>query len=880
MAAHMVSPLPVRFSSNVHLTLHQGFLASAGVLLSDPVARVHVVTVKTTRTPPCFNAKAGAAGAEKGSVDKDDGVRIVLNAREVGKTKPCYFTAHPEFNESFDFTVSETSALTALAAPAVGTHAAKKRRGDSIGSTSSSSNSLASVVDYVVITVESADGATFYGEAYAPFSPHCTSSAPATSPVRVMLAPRNAQDVADPLFLQDNAVLEERHLDDFGYVTISWDVVVMPHGGALLGGEAANAATAAAAFPVGLALRASWLARAATYTRGAQYTTSVEFGGADRFVFTNPQQPLCLTLQGGAAEAQLRCAVFHCSVQSVMEPSKSHEVSVPLPLPPLSAAAARDRDVHWVAPVRTAHGLDLGLLLVSMRVSSRPLTADAPRCPDEACARINDPQHQEEYQHVARLYGAAEPPQTPPGAYQPIAWESAQHVEEAARRRWRRQCVVEAQPTQEHVRHLFDVLMGRTTLDGGVAHVAATFHNKSPAEVTAGDLRELMVAFAFHAAGITVQQAARFCFVALRRDVRDAVAAEEVQFIMDHCLLEKTVEMPAGERRRWVGDLFATMPVVSYADFATYFMHNYAMWAAFGVPLMVEEATSSMQHCHAALQHPRRSSSSSPSPRGGTPAGAPVGGGGAAVVDVTLFPSSDLRVSPATGAGAASATAGRSAGVTPTPEGGSGAGTPGGAPSSSVWRTFVVRVAQTPSRAFSVTAHVGDHISDVMAMIEGSTGIKVARQEWRLAGPSSNSGVGGTAGSTAVTATPPTPFAPSMKLLDPTLLVGSTTLGLPSALRGAGAAQEVWVYEAEETVLLRFHVKDRLHSKKDWQERVQVREKVLKLRAAVQRKTLIPLSRCTLNVKRGDGTTTTLQDRHTVAHYQLVSGDVIEVTHD
>jgi hypothetical protein len=861
MASHVITPLAVRFSSNVHLTIHQGFLPSAGVLLSDPVARVHVVTVKTMHTAPASNRRA-ANGQE-------DGVRIVLNAREVGKTKPCYFTAHPTFNESFDFSVSETSALTTLAAPSVAAHTSahgRKHRNDDHGS-----GIVASIVDYVVITVESADGTAFYGEAYAPFSPHCASLAPSTNPVRVMLAPRNAQDVADPLFLQDNAFLEEKHLDDFGFVTISWEVTVVPHGGALLG-DADAAKDTTATFPVGLALRATWLARAAAYTRGAQYTTSVEFGGTDRFLLSDPQQPLCLTLQGGAADAMLRRAVFHCSVQSVMEPFKSYDVCVPLPLPPLATAAARNRDIHWVSPVRTAQGLDLGLLLVSMRVSSKPLTADTPRCPDASCARINDPQHQEEYQHVAQLWGMSAAPQTPPGAYQPIAWESQQHVEEATQRRWKRQCVVEAQPTLEHVRHIFDVLMGRTALDNGVANVAAAFSNKSLTEVNAGDLREVMVAFAFHTSALTVQQAARFCFVALRRDVPDAVAAEEVQYIMDHCLVAKTVEMPAGERRRWVTDLFAGVAVVSYADFAKYFIHNYAMWAAFGVPLTVEEAASSMQHCHAALQHQQQQHG--PSSQSATPTV-----GGAVVVDVSLLPQSDLRASPvpAVSGGGVAPTSPQTAMVS--------------AATSGIWRTFVVRVAQTPEKAFSVTAHVNDHISDVMIMVEGSTGIKAARQEWRIAGPCNNNN-SSTSSSGASPAPSPsaTPFAAAMKLLDPAALVGNTTLGLPPALRSApsvpsyggagGNGQEVWIYEAEETVLLRFHVKDRLHSKKDWQERVPKTEKVLKLRAAVQRKTLIPLSRCTLSVKRDDGSALTLQDRHTVGYYHLVSGDVVEVTYD
>ncbi|KAK7197885.1 hypothetical protein NESM_000742800 [Novymonas esmeraldas] len=812
MEPHHLTPLAVRFDSNVRLTLHHAFLTTAGVLLCDPVARVHVVTVKTRRTASL------------------DGTHTVLNSREVARSKPCYFTAHPTFNETFTFTVAETSALTSLAAPGKG----EERHGGA-----------ESVVDYVVVTIEAADGSAFYGEAYAPFSPHCTSSAPATNPVRVMLAPRNAQDTTDALFVMDNALLEAKRLDDFGFVAMSWEVSVLPHGGALVGAEATPAlppSPTPAPFPVGLTLRATWLARAAAYVRGAQYTTSVEFGGQDRFILpaSQQQQPLCLTLQGSAAEAELRRAIFHCSVQSVVDPAASHDVAVPLPLPPLTSAAARDRDVRWTAPVRSPNGVDLGLLLVSMRVSSKPLSADAPRCPDadEACQRVNDPVYQEQYQVSAQLWGKPEPPLAPPGAYQPIAWESHEHVSEAAQRQWKRQCILDAQPSVEHVRHIFDVLMGRASLDSGVARVAATFGNKSPAEVRAGDLRELMVGCAFHVAQLSVQGAARFCFVALRRDVEDTVVVEEVQYMVDHCLLEKTIEVPAGERKRWVADLFGSAAAVSYRDFTKYLLHNYAFWAALGVPLTVAESTSNTQRHHAALLQPC--------------------GSGAVVLDVAGLPQ-PLRATPAAPAASATAMALASAlAADPT--------------SSSVWRTFVVRVAQAPQKAFSVTAHAADRISDVMAMVEGSTGIPAARQEWRVASTGEDS-----AGA------PPTA---AQKVLDPATLVGSTTLGLASALRSTaapssgGGAQEVWVYAAEETIQVRFHVNDRHYTKKDWQERLPVKEKVLRVRAAVQRRTLIPLSRCTLTVKHGDGTATTLLDRHTLGHYHLVSGAVIEVTHE
>ncbi|CAM40706.1 conserved hypothetical protein [Leishmania braziliensis MHOM/BR/75/M2904] len=860
MASYHPAPLPVRFDSNVSLTLHQAFLSTAGVLLCDPVARVHVVTIKTLHAaPPPSVPKTNSNSC--GVAAAEGGIRIVLNSKEVAKSKPHFFTTHPSFNETFNFTVAETSALTSLSIPGhavvdrANAAAQGRRKQVDGGVRNTGSGTSESVVDYIVVTIESADGTAFYGEAYAPFSPHCTSAIPAATPVRVMLTPRNAQDAADPLFLQDNALLEAKHLDDFGFVTMSWEVAVVPRGGALMGTEpmltssSSSSPPSAAPFPVGLTLRATWLARAAAYVRGAHYTTSVEFGGQDRFIFSNPQQPLCLTLHGGSAEAALHRAVLHCSVQSVVDPTKSHDVAVPLPLPPLTSAAARNRDVRWTAPVRTINGVDLGLLLVTMRVSSKPLSTDPPRCPDAACTRVNDPVHQEEYQHVAELWEKSQPPQVPPGAYQPIAWESQVHVLEAAQRQRKRQCILEAQPTAEHVRHIFDVLMGRASLDAGVARVAATFSSKNPAEVTAGDLREMMVGCAFHAAQLSVQDAARFCFVALRRDVEDAVAAEEVQYIVDHCLLEKTIEMPTKERKRLVTDLFANVPTVSYHDFAKYMLHNYALWATLGVPLTVDESASNVQRQHAALLH--------------TP------GAGGVLLDVaTLPPPSQGSIGAPVTAGAATATQGSAVAL---------AAALADPASSAVWRTFVVRVAQTPQKAFSVTAHAADRISDVMAMVEGSTGIKAECQEWRV--------VSGGAEGFGVSSTT------AQKSLDPATLVGSTTLGLPSALRngpaqftsstsGGNTAQEVWIYEAEETIQVRFHVKDRLHNKKDWQERLPVKEKVLKVRAVVQRKTLIPLSRCTLTLKRSNGLVTKLQDRHTLAHYHLGSGDVIEVSHD
>ncbi|CCW63150.1 unnamed protein product [Phytomonas sp. EM1] len=386
--------------------------------------------------------------------------------------------------------------------------------------------------------------------------------------------------------------------------------------------------------------------------------------------------------------------------------------------------------------------------------------------------------------------------------------------------------------------------MGRVGLDDGVAKVAAVVLNRPVADLTAADLKELMIGFAFHAKDVSAIDAARFCFVALRREVEDAIAMEELHDLVEHSLLGRTCEMSRGERRRWMIDLFGDLPRVSFADFTRYFLHNYAMWAAFGVPLAVDMATSPAQ-CHHHLVGPLSEALEA------------AGEGGAFLLDHPEF-QTPLQIEEE-----------RERGGGRREEGGvmiSGSpSAPSHQPPANEWRTFVVLVKST-KKSFSVTAHVEDRVGDVMQMVEASCGIKAARQEWWIGGETR---------------------------IEAKTRIGSTTLGVPPALKSSRGSSprngppsvDVVIKEQEETIVLNFSYKAK---NMRWQERVPAEEKVLKLRAAVQRRTLIPLSRCTLRVVSAEGeggkeskTSSTpaviLQDRHPISHYHLESGVMIEV---
>lgn len=785
-AGHL-STLPVRFDSKVELKILDARLSLAGLLQCDPIARVELVTTRRRVV-------------ESDVPDRPPIPNFSFDREKLGQTKQCIFTSSPLFNDDFTFTLQE-----------------KK-------STMCSSTRDDQTEVNLVITVEDSTTCKFLGQACCPFSPYSPSMSSEDSPVRLMLQPRNAVDASDPLFAEDTETLRDALLDDFGFICIMWKVTVIPTGGC-----AFPAASSPSMFPIGFTVRASWLVQEPTDRQSVRYTTTAEFGDGKRFALSEGK-PLFLTLHSAPASQSI---VFNCGIHNSSHLDASNEISVPLPLTPLDLQML-DRDVHWSAAVRSSSGADFGLLLVTIRLSKRVLDGNMPECLTAACPLINDPAHQEEFSHKAADF-SKEPPRTPSGAYHALFWESQEHIHLAVERQRQRDVVVAAQPTAEHVRHLFDVLMGRSTLDDGVAQVAANFFQCATTNLAAAQLKQLMVAFAFQSKNLSVLAAARFLFIAFRSDTPDAVSFGEVLYMLQHCLLPQTVDMPEKELQRWATDIFGKSTTsVSYTDFCSYALHNYSMWYAFGVPLSIDCATCSEGLPHLDLM--RSSHSLSPL----VPS---------ALVSRTNEERQQHLTHPAQRGKCNDGrphSAGRNVQFQLDPVDSS-------APS---WRTFIVRVSSTGA-SFSVTAHCRDTVRDAMKMVEDSTGIKAECQQWKVNGES---------------------------VLDGSVTIGNSVLGVESSMKdgqhrpgsaGAGAA-EVWVYEVDENILLNFYYKDK---NKRWQQNVPTKEKVLRIRAGVQQKTLIPLSRCSMRLISGDRRLV-LQDRHMLSFYSPQPQDFIEITQD
>lgn len=862
-------PLDVRFESVVDLTLHNAFLPSAGLLQCDPTAKIELVTVRRM---------IGTSGPS-----------FCISSKLLSESTVKIFTSSPKFEETFHFTVSDASSFTTTGGG--GNISGVPPGVEGCGPTDE-------VETLLVMTLEDSTSRKFLGQATCPLSPCSPSMTPPSSPVRVMLQPRNlGKDPSDPLFLEDKATLLEKGIDDFGYVTISWKVALIPLGGAMdvvvdpIMIAADPSLAEPITLPIGLTIKATWLLTqdgdAEVDTQRAnnalQYSLSVGFGDGKRFFFSDGK-PLFLTLH---AASQLQALIFSCSAHNMYQPDLSREIAVIIPVPPLTAVTSVDRDIHWVAPVRSLWGEDFGILATTVRLSRHPLEGGIPACPTNAiCLLMNDPKHQEEFSHVAPDFSRA-PPHTPLGAYQMIFWESEEHIRAALERRRQRDVVVGAKPTEEHIRHLFDVLMRRSILDENVAKVACTFFQcAGPSELVALQLKKLMVSFAFHCDGLTAVEAARFLFFAFRSDVEDAVAVEEFHFMMQHSLLEKTLDMPENEMRRWVTDLVGrSVKVLRYKEFVTYVLRNFSFWYSLGVPLQMNRASSSTPLSHLSPQKNQKQSSSTWSSCFLLQEVSLHGGGGgraSASNPSSLSCSGSSRSVRSTGSppqqsfGAALvASSDNSASVPGSSSGRKISFSEGGksvqfqeaakenrdashfatSANASPWRSFVVRVGGPSPKAFTVTAHAEDKIRAVMKMVEGSTGIKAECQQWKL-----NNEV----------------------VLSPLSPISSTTLGIEPSLKSnkhsgvSPLAPEVWISEQEENVLIRFFFKEK---NKHWQQRFPIKEKVLQVRASVQRQTLIPLSRCMLRLVRS-GKSLVLQDRHTLAHYSPESNDIIEVTQE
>ena len=743
-----MSTIHASFDTKVSLTLMSGFLAASGTLLCDPIA--HVSEIQIRKTVNNRNAHHTVASGSKET-------HVTVTSRRLASSKQRIFTAHPAFDEILSFVVPPGNP--------------ERPTSDDAKLETESERFL------VIDIVDSSNG--FFGQATCPFS----LSVPSRGNQRLMLQPRNLRFPDDPEFLGDLNTLQKFQIDDFGFIQVDWRVSMVPRGGALIltpSPADAPRLPPPLPFPIGAVVKCVWLSehRMAASSRGATYSTLVEFGTSDENC--HPVKDMLPVFIPISNPSQLEACTFSCKVQQGQH-GPSRIATVRIPLQPMFSDSM-NRDVRWCSPVYDdAAYTFMGLLFCSLRLIPKLPDAQRPNCVQERCPKINDPAHQEQANHPPSDWGRPQP-DCPLSAYQQIFWESDAHVARSTERRWKRECIVNAHPTQEHVRHIFEALLGRVSLDVNVAQLASAFFNKSVASVAAADLKQFLIAVAFNAEGLDVQEASRFAFVALRREVERAVQVADLVFMLEHSLLPKTLDMPLHEVERRILDIFGSQAYASFDDFQRYFVSNYAMWFDLGVAVAV--------------------------------AGTPLG--------------EEPKISAVPGQ------AGKSVNWDPSVQAKTATGlSPDG--SGDIWRTFTVRVLKT-GRPFSVTAHVQDLVVDVQRMVEPSTTIAAARQQWIMQGIP----------------------------IDPRRPVGDVIPKKPMS--------EITIDELEEMAKLTFVYREK---GKRWDQKFPVGEKVLKLRAHVQQRTNIPLSRCGMKC---DGQT--MWDRHTLDHYHVTDGTVIEIFQD
>lgn len=724
----------IDFDLRVALTVHGGFLAAAGVLLTDPVVHVSELTVRT--------------GNQNGGKE----VTTTMDTRRLGTSDRRVFTAHPTFEETFRLVLPHL-------------------RG---------AGSASAVTRHLVLDVEGSNG-EFLGQAICPF-PLSTPSRGTNR--RLMLQPRNHLTAngsnIDALFQEDVAQLETLNLDDFGHLTISFDVSMAPRGGVILPSPASNVAPMP--LPVGAVVQAVWLTNASSAScLGNLFSTFVEFSPEERFpveygkpayiTVNSPPQSVCFTCatrRGAHGEPQLA------------------RVIAPLQPP---TPAFMDRDVCWSFPVNAiADGADWGVLLLSIRLTSKPI----------------DVQHQLANASPAPSADGRPHPDCPLGpAGMVLRWESDGHIARSTERRWRRDCVTEARPTREHVRHVFEASLQRINMDPSIHPLASAFFNRPFGEVTTLMMRELIIAMTFQC--LPLADALKFCFAVMRSDSPVAITVADIVFILEHSLAPRTLDMPASEINRRVCEIFGSNhQQVTYEQFITYFAKNDTLWYDCGV--VVEHGTEiRAQSARGVPKH----SSDAPTASGPTTTHQVVEGR-VGNPNASLNVSGQHHVNPSSGA--------------PTNQDQTG----------SQWRTFTVRVIKT-GRCFNVTAHITDVVRDVMAMVEATTNVAAHRQHWTYEGLP----------------------------VDPRRTVGSV---LPTVV----PTGDISIAEKEESILLVLVFRDK---NKRWEHRAPVSEKVLKLRAHVQQRTMIPLSRCVLRYAGN-----VMWDRHALDHYKLTDGSIIEIT--
>jgi hypothetical protein len=831
-------PMFLTFDAKVSVSVLSGFLPAAGTLLCDPVAKIVEVTRRTFS-----NHRAAAAGEAAGA--HTNAVYVDHEERVIGTTKQRIFTAHPNFDETIKFVCPSLDRRDGTARRAAQIAAAGG--GGVAPDDAHASSTLVSTERYLVITVEDSAG-NFLGFAKCEFP----LDRPSTGSERLMLVPRYLDEHDHPSRIEDIKTLDRFGIDDFGFLNIEWAVAMIPVGGAVLSGaaEALRSPLPPPPLPVGLVVKASWIPSSAA---GNSVIDRSPSGDPNRRSNSHMSFQMFVSFDNAAADTDqlsattfrlehntplfvglskvelLETATFLCRVQKGQHGGTVTSKLV-LPIQPFFPEAI-ERDVSYCAPLYASGVYEQqGILIVSIRALAKPIEGPLPVCRDSqqamqgSCPRVNDPRHQAQVAHPNQLDWGRPMPNCPLGAYQPVVWESESHIARSTERRWKQECVLHSRPTNEHVRHIFEALLGRVALDMNIAQLASSFFNKAANTLTTTDLQQLLAAVVFHAEGLSLQDAIRFGFVMMRRESERAIKISDVVLVLENSLFGRTVDMPFAEIERRVTDILGVgQPdrFVTFDEYNAFIAQHAALWFDLGASLMFAvtsdrwEQTTALQDngnsFTSGQQRPQQQQSVLAANLGGT------------AVATTSATATALNAS-ATIVGSSAAT--------------KSSGPPTGGENPEHWRTFTVRVIKT-GRAFSVTSHINDSIVDVMQMVEESSTIPATRQKWIFHGLQ----------------------------VDTRRKVGDV---FPHNSTVAGKQPEVSVQEKEE--MLKLVVVFREKNKK-WEQEFLATEKVLRLRAFAQHKTMIPLSRCAMS-----SCGVVMQDRHCLDHYKLVDGSIIEIT--
>eukprot|EP00758_Cryptobia_borreli_P009352 Tbor_TRINITY_DN5473_c0_g1::TRINITY_DN5473_c0_g1_i1::g.25404::m.25404 len=711
----------IDFDSRIFLTIQSGFLSTAGVMLADPIVHISEVTAYTS-----------LSSATKEVVTTLESNRLASTSRKV-----C--TAHPVFDEVIRIVVPYKRLVQC--------------------NSDQGKDKITSQL-FLVFDVEGSNG-EFLGQAVGPFS---LSQPSRQQSRRLMLQPRNAafSNAGDVLFKRDIQQLESMALDDFGHLLISYDVALAPHGGVIFPTPVEGSPVPShMPFPIGCLVKATWLTNATSATSmGSVFSTYVELTPGVRVPIDG-----CHPVYAALAVVQPTLTFICTSQKGAHGDPRSATVIVPLQ-PPTSAFM--NRDVNWCHPVyENDNGSDCGVIMVTLRLTPKPL----------------------EEKDIIQAGSGAGPsdwgrpnPDCPLGANgNVIVWEGDSHVAMSVDRRWKRDCILEAHPSPEHIRHVFEACLGRVEMDPLLLPLISAFFNRPYADVSPAEMRTLLIGMSF--ATLSLPEALKFVFAVVRTTMPNSITVEDVVYIVHHCLASRTLDMTPEEIRRRVHDIFgagAHSPV-TFDQYVTFVVKNDCFWYDMGV----------------AVEHGDdiRAQSS----RGNRQAGVNISTNG----EINRDSRDDHeRISASK-------------------------------KNSSEWRNFTIRVAKT-GRAFNVTAHRDDLVSDVMVMVEPNVSVPAFRQSWTY----------------------------ETLAVDPRRNIGAVIPVIPNG--------EVSVSEKEESVLLIL-----VHREKNrrWEHRFPLGEKVLKLRSYVQQKTMTPLSRCALTYAGNP-----MWDRHLLGHYKLMDGAVIEIT--